>query len=190
VLDPAGPLGYELEPYGFHCWDIDVRPTPGAAPGRRFVTAQIVTGPGEYLEDSALLVIGQPAPPVLDLPLTEVMAQQQAVDAALESELGITLASTELSVAPGAAAPLEVAVANRCMSAIRGEAQLISPFGSWRRIRPWTMAFAAEPGGTTNLTFELDVPASARPGEQWWAIIKLMYFGRVRYSLPVQVSVA
>ena len=190
VLEPAGPLGYELEPYGYQCWDIGVRATPGAAAGRRFVTAQIVTGPGEYLEDSALLVIGQPAPPVLDLPLTEVMAQQQAVDAALESEVDISLAVNELSVAPGAAAAIEVAVANRCLSAIRGEAQLISPFGSWRRIRPWTMAFAVEPGVSTNLTFELAVPASARPGEQWWAIIKLMYFGRVRYSLPVRVSVA
>jgi hypothetical protein len=28
-----------------------------------------------------------------------------------------------------------------------------------------------------------------RPGTQWWALVKIMYFGRVRYSAVVPVTV-
>ena len=31
--------------------------------------------------------------------------------------------------------------------------------------------------------------ATARPGEQWWAIVKVMYFGRLQYSEPVEVTI-
>ena len=40
------------------------------------------------------------------------------------------------------------------------------------------------------LRFEVAVPAAARPGERWWAIVKLMYFGRLRYTEPAEVTVA
>jgi hypothetical protein len=33
------------------------------------------------------------------------------------------------------------------------------------------------------------IPASARPGTRWWALVKVMYFGRVRYSAAVPVTV-
>jgi hypothetical protein len=34
------------------------------------------------------------------------------------------------------------------------------------------------------------VPATERPGSQWWALVKVMYFGRVRYTeaIPVIIS--
>jgi len=32
-------------------------------------------------------------------------------------------------------------------------------------------------------------PAAARPGQHWWALVKVMYFGRVRYSEPAAVTI-
>jgi hypothetical protein len=39
------------------------------------------------------------------------------------------------------------------------------------------------------LRFGVAVPATARPGARWWALVKVMYFGRVRYSQAVPVSI-
>jgi hypothetical protein len=91
---------------------------------------------------------------------------------------------------PGSVGEIEVLVRNRTGSPVRGEAQLISPHGSWRQAGPWTTGFALAAGTERNLRFALTAPASARPGEQWWAIVKVMYFGRVLYSEPVEVRVA
>ena len=65
----------------------------------------------------------------------------------------------------------------------------MSPFGSWAQTRPWARGFTAEPDGGATLGFTVTVPAAARPGQHWWALVKVMYFGRVRYSEPVAVTV-
>ena len=97
------------------------------------------------------------------------------------------------SVAPGECATLTVRLANRTASVIRGESQLMSPFGTWHagsdrgpagsppgpaRPSPWTTPWRCPPG--------------ARPGSHWWALAKVMYFGRVRYTecARIQVGVA
>jgi hypothetical protein len=80
-------------------------------------------------------------------------------------------------------------VANTTASQIRGEAQLVSPFGTWAALPRWTCGFSAEPGAVQTLSFPVQVPASARPGQHWWALVKVMYFGRLRYSEPVAVTV-
>ena len=46
------------------------------------------------------------------------------------------------------------------------------------------------PGGRATLSFQVRVPAAARPGTQWWALVKIMYFGRVRYTEAVPVTVS
>jgi alpha-mannosidase len=130
-----------------------------------------------------LVCIGQPPAPRLDLPLPEVLAMQQAAEAE------VRLASTAITVVPGGQAVIELQVSNLAASAIRGEAQLISPYGSWQRVRPWTTGFAAPAGGATSLQFRVTAPGTARPGEQWWALVKLMYFGRLIYTEPVEVTV-
>jgi hypothetical protein len=33
------------------------------------------------------------------------------------------------------------------------------------------------------------LPASARPGSHWWALAKVMYFGRIVYSETAQIEV-
>jgi hypothetical protein len=35
----------------------------------------------------------------------------------------------------------------------------------------------------------VSVPGTARPGARWWALVKVVYFGRVRYSTAIPVTV-
>jgi hypothetical protein len=73
-------------------------------------------------------------------------------------------------------------VASRLASQLRGEVQLVSPVGTWPATAPWTQPVTVEPGGAATLRFAVSVPATAAPGWESWLLVKLMYFGRVRYS--------
>ena len=94
-----------------------------------------------------------------------------------------------LEVAPGECAALTVRLDNRTASVIRGESQLMSPFGTWHQARPWTRGFTAGPGETITVDYAVAVPAWARPGSHWWALAKVMYFGRVRYTECARIQV-
>jgi hypothetical protein len=83
-----------------------------------------------------------------------------------------------------------VRLTNHALSPIRGEAQLISSFGSWAEMRPWTLGVRADPGEAITLRYAVAVPADARPGRDGWALVKFMYFGRVRYTEALAVSIA
>ena len=99
------------------------------------------------------------------------------------------MARRELRLAPGEAGVIEVEVASRAASEIRGEVQLISPAGSWPFLGAWTSAFSAAPGAAALLSFPVTAPADARPGQRWWALAKVMYFGRARYAEPVEIII-
>ncbi len=189
TVTPAGRVDYDLPSLGHYAIDLTVAAPPGAGPGRWFVTAQIDEPSGQVIEDSALLAIGQPPAPRLDLPLPEVVAMQQAAETALAAEIDVSLVSPTLAIRPGGTDTIAVLVRNRTESVIHGEAQLISPFGSWRETAPWTTGFELGPGTERTLRFDVRIPAAARPGEQWWAIVKVMYFGRLQYSEPVEVTI-
>ena len=96
------------------------------------------------------------------------------------------------AVREGIRADCEVAVrlANRTASEIRGEAQLVSPVGSWGTTRPWTRGFAVGPGQHATLRYCVTAPPGARDGQMWWALIKVMYFGRLRYTEAIACSIA
>ncbi len=153
------------------------------------MTAQIDEPSGQVIEDTALLAIGQPPQPRLDVPLPDVLAMQQAAETALAGEADVSLVSPTLAIRPGGSDAVAVLVRNQTESIIHGEAQLISPFGSWRETTPWTTGFELSPGTDRTLQFHVRIPATARPGEQWWAIVKVMYFGRLQYSEPVEVTI-
>jgi alpha-mannosidase len=188
-LEPTGPLTYDLPPLGHQAFDLSVMSAPGAAPGRRFVIAQIDDQAGQLIEDSALLTIGQPLPPQRDLPFAEVAAMQAAFEAAQAGEVELTVASPALSLEPGESAAIEATLRNLADSPIRGEAQLISPYGSWAQTRPWTTGFSIDPGEAATLRFDVAIHSTARPSETWWALVKVMYFGRIRYTEPVELRV-
>jgi alpha-mannosidase len=189
-LEPSGPLRYDLRPRGYACWDIAVRAAPGTPGGRHFVTAQISDGSGQRFEDAALVTIGEPALPALDLPLDDLLPLYLADQAATTAELDVALLTPDLRLRPGDSGELAVRLGNATAAPVRGEAQLVSPFGSWAGTQPWTRGFTAGPAESVTLAFGVTVPATARPGQHWWALVKVMYFGRARYSEPAAISVS
>jgi alpha-mannosidase len=188
-VEPSGPLAYALDPLGHAGWDLTVRARPGARRGRHFVAARITGDDGQVFEDAVLVSVGEPAAPALDLPLEELfplyLADQQKADA----ELDLVLADPQLRLPPGGSGRIAVTLRNATRSTVRGEAQLVSPFGSWAETGPWTRGFTAGPEQAITLGFTVTVPAAARPGQHWWALVKIMYFGRVRYSEPAAVTI-
>ena len=190
LLAPAaGPLRFDLPGGGHAAWDLTVRAAPQARAGRYFVAARIRDRLGQLLEDAALLTVGEPDQPDLSLPLDELLPLIEADQSAAEAEIALGLLTPRVDLAPGQQGELAVQIANRVASPLRGEAQLVSPFGSWDALGPWTLGFAAEPGAAVTLGYRVAIPPGARAGAHWWALVKVMYFGRVRYSPAVPVTV-
>jgi hypothetical protein len=185
-VKPSGPLVYDLPPRGHVAWELAVRPLPGAAAGHRFVTAQISDQAGQTIEDAALVVSEAPE---ASTEQAGPAAATAATAAETSPEAELTVASRELLLRPGETGTVEVSVANWAASAIRGEAQLISPAGSWSCVRDWTLGFEAEAGQVAMLRFPVTVPADARSGQRWWVLAKVMYFGRAQYSETVEVVI-
>ena len=69
-----------------------------------------------------------------------------------------------------------------------GELQVISPFDTWEMITPWTKGFAIGGGEETTLTVTVSPPHGARPAE-YWALVKVMYFGRLHYTEALRVRI-
>ncbi len=186
---PAGPLRYDLPARGHVRWELRVRARPGAAAGRYFLAARISGGAGQVLEDAALITVGEPAMPSADQRGDEFIERYFADEQATAAELEITVASRELVLRPGGHGEVAVRLANRTAAGLRGEAQLVSPVGSWHATRPWTRGFAVGPGENVTLRYTVTAAASARPGEAWWVLIKVMYFGRTRYTEAIACSI-
>jgi hypothetical protein len=196
---PAGSgtmLAYSLDGGGHATWDVTVRALPGTADGRYFAGARIADTAGLIIEDTALVTVGEPGGVELDLPPEELFFRMQADVAALAGEADLEVLTPALSLAPGAQGQVKVAVTNRLGSELRGEAQLLSPFGSWEAvapwdsIAPWIQSVRPGPGETAQLEFPVRIPATAAPGWETWLLVKLMYFGRVCYSEAIRLTVA
>jgi hypothetical protein len=84
---------------------------------------------------------------------------------------------------------IEAVLTSRAGSAVRGEAQLLSPWGTWDAVPQWAIPVEVAPGESATVSFRVRVPAAARTGQAWWAIVKIMYFGRTHYSEPVAVVI-
>jgi hypothetical protein len=181
---------YDLPARGHATFQIRVRALPGAAAGRYFLAARIRDRAGQLLEDAALVTVGEPAAPAPGLSVDEFIERYLADERATVAELEIGLASRELVLPPGGSGEIAVRLANRTAAGLRGEAQLVSPFGSWDQARPWTRGFAIGPGQDATLRYQVTAAATARPGEAWWALVKVMYFGRIRYTESIACSIA
>jgi alpha-mannosidase len=193
VVEPGdgghAPLRYELAGGCYTSWDLTARALPGAAAGRYFIAARIRDDLGQTLEDVALVTVGEPAAPPLDLPLDELLPLLEADERAAAAEIGLRLLPATVTIGAGRAGELSVQVTNRTAAPIRGECQLISPLGTWPLVGPWTRGFAAQPGELVTLCYSVRLPASARPGSHWWALAKAMYFGRIAYSECARIEV-
>jgi hypothetical protein len=189
LAEPGGSLAYELPPLGFGEWELTVRAAPGAAAGHYFLAARIHDQLGQAVEDAVAVHLGLPPAPSLSLPLDELVPAIEADQRAIAAELDVTVLTPALRIAAGQQGELAVRVASRAASPIRGEAQLISPFGSWPAAQPWTRGFAVSPGQEITLRYHVRVPVTTRRGTQWWTMVKLMYFGRLHYTSAVPVDV-
>ncbi|MDX6416488.1 MAG: hypothetical protein QOG28_1108, partial [Trebonia sp.] len=189
VASAGAPLGYDLEPNGFAAWDVAVSAPPGTAGGRYFLTARITDGLGLVLEDAAVVTIGEPGGPDPDLDPEELFFRLQSDVMALAGEADLELATEAVRLAPGESGELVVRIASHLASQLRGEVQLVSPVGTWQATGPWTQPVTVSPGGDATVRFAVAVPATAAPGWESWLLVKLMYFGRVRYSEAVALTV-
>jgi hypothetical protein len=184
-----GPLHYHLQADGYAAWDLVVQVPPEAPCGRHFVTAMIIDGAGQLCEDAVVVAVGEPQS-TQDLTFDELTPLIEAASQAEAAESELTRLTADLELRQGDRGEVSVMLTNHTASELRGEAQLISSHGSWSAVGPWTMGFTAAPGGDATITFTVDVPPDARPGQRWWALVKVMYFGRLRYSEPVWITVS
>jgi alpha-mannosidase len=190
LVHPGGPFRFTLPGRGHAAWDLTVAGRPGVPPGHYFLAARIRDDLGQTLEDVTTVTLGGLPAPALDRPLDELLPLLEADQRAIAAEIQADLLTRALSLPPGGRGEVALRVGNRAASLVRGEAQLVSPFGSWAAARPWTRGFAVAPGRNITLRYHVAVPADARLGSQWWVMVKLMYFGRVRYTEALNVSVA
>jgi alpha-mannosidase len=182
-------LRYDLPANGFASWDVAARAAAGTTGGRYFVTARITDRLGQVLEDTALVTVGEAGGPDASLEPEELFFRLQSDVMALAGEADLELLTPELRLTPGAAGELAVRVTSHLGSQLRGEVQLVSPVGTWPTTGPWTQAVEAEPGGEATVRFSVAIPPTAEPGWESWLLVKLMYFGRVRYSPAARLIV-
>ena len=148
-----------------------------AGPGHYFLTPRIRDQLGQVLEDATAVLLGGPPLPQLDLPPDVLLPALQADQQAIAAEVEVTVLTPAVQIRPGTAGELAVRLANRAASTVRGEAQPISPYGSWAALHPWTQGFTISPGREVTLRYHVGVPITTRRGTQWWTMVKLMYFG-------------
>jgi hypothetical protein len=181
-------LRYDLAPGGYAAWDLSVRAAPGTAAGRYFVAARIRDGLGHLVEDTAMVAVGERQWPDPDLPPEEALELMQADYSAGAAEVDLAVLTPGLRLAPGEQDEVLVRVTSGLASELHGEAQLVSPFGTWDMLGPPARGFSVEPGAEAVLRFGVSVPVTARHG-QWWALVKVMYYGRVRYTEAIPVVI-
>jgi len=188
IVDLGRDLRYELAPGGYAAWDLPVRVAPGTAAGRYFLAARIRDELGHLVEDTAMVAVGERRWPDPDLPPEETLELMLADYSAGAAEVDLVVLTPELRLAPGDRGELLVRLTSGLASELHGEAQLVTPFGSWEVLGPWTQGFSVGPGASTVLRFAASVPVTARHA-RWWALVKVMYYGRVRYTEAVPVVI-
>jgi len=177
-VTPDGPYRYDLAAGDHRSFELTVT-APDAAPGRYFLAAQIRDALGQVLEDAVQVTVG-PA-------LAAVAASEPPAD------LSAALEPAEVAVSPGGSAQVTLRLTNRSAAPLRGEAQLLSPFGTWGEpgddiaVTPWTQAFTVPASATSDLTFTVTAPPGARTGGRWWALARITCFGTVAYTAPVSL---
>jgi alpha-mannosidase len=162
----AEPGAYDLGRNEYVAYDLDVDASR-AAPGTYFVAARIRDHLGQVLEDAVTVEVGQ-------------VPSGDPVEVVVES--------TPPALRPGEEGEIVVGLRNRAASPVRGEAQLISPYGTWGQellIGPWTRGFEAAPGEIVRMPFGVRAHA---PGS-WWALVKVAYFGRLYYTGTIGIDV-
>ena len=169
VVTVSAPLGWAADPLerpirllpgGWTRFAVDLVAGPDATGG--VVTARLDHA-GSTVED--ILLIG-----------------------AEPSALTATMDRTRLGLRPGQRETLTLRLRNTAGYAIYGEVQIISPWGTWAMLRPYSQAFRVEADGQATLPIDVTVPVDAAAGA-WWVLAKLMWFGSVSYTAATSIEV-
>jgi alpha-mannosidase len=196
---------YRLAAGAHLAMETKLSPARDAQPGRYFVAARIEDEAGQLHED-VVTIDYRPDEATPDAAVVERSAiLSRAIERAIapaagrilegtdeaepiesEQELEAEIAAGLVRVAPGERGEIRVTLRNTALSEIRGEAQVISPHETWPAITPWTQGFAVAPGAQQSVSFSVAPPFDSSGG-RYWALVKLMYFGRIIYSEAVEV---
>ncbi len=123
-----------------------------------------------------------------DAPEDWTAAQGTKAVTGRDTGLDVSVAAETLRVAPGGRATLGLTLTNRTLGEIRGELQLVSPWGTWEAIADPVRGFAVPAGSSVVVDFSVRAPASTDPGSSW-ALAKVMWFGRCQYAPTVALVV-
>jgi len=202
VLELCAPAGwtvepsrrvYRLDPGGHLSVPVTVTPPAAAEPGLYFLAARTVDG-AATVEDVVTIAHGTPDELARYLPVpgpvpdTPTAVKGTAADTARATGLEVTPRTTEVVVPAGGRNTIGVRLTNTTRDEIRGEAQLVSPWGTWEWLPSVLAGFVVAPGGSVDVDFEVTVPADAAAGHAW-ALPKVMWFGRTQYAPAVRLRV-
>jgi alpha-mannosidase len=191
---------FRLAPGAHVAFDAEITPARAAPPGRYFVAARI-TDEHQAWEDVVTIDLLADADgdvpdhqndqrsPSLSLaveralrvaglqhePVTDVERETPA------SEIVAQLRENEIRLEAGSTGHLHLHLENLTLGEIRGEAQLISPHEAWPFTEPWSQGFLLPAEAESDVTFRIRTPSNF-PGAEFWALVKVMYFGRLMYT--------
>ena len=205
TADPPEQV-FRLAPGAHLAFEASVSAPKATPAGRHFVAAVIANDDGQTYEDIVTIDFDPDAPekesgaevrsPSMALAVERAMRltglpaanADPGAEPELGGELGVELLATEVVVEAGKRAELRVRLRNTVKGEIRGEAQIISPHETWPLISPWTQGFRVAAGAETTIAFSIAAPLGFHGGE-YWALVKLMYFGRLIYTESVRVEI-
>ncbi|WP_101787178.1 NEW3 domain-containing protein [Nonomuraea indica] len=182
---------YRLAAGGHLRFPVTLTPPEGVEPGTYFAAARIRYD-GQAVEDVATIAVGDlpgllPVPG--DVPEDWVAAQGSKDAPGRDTGLSVDVTARSVRVAPGGRAVLGLTLRNRTRGEIRGELQLVSPWGTWDLVADPVRGFALAAGATAAVAFEVAAPRDADPGSSW-ALVKVMWYGRCQYAPTVELVVA
>ncbi|MFB8170788.1 NEW3 domain-containing protein [Kitasatospora purpeofusca] len=189
----AGPTArpYRLAPGGHLRFPVTLTPPAGAEPGLYFAAVRVAHD-GQEVEDVVTVAVGE-LPDVLPVPGEApeewTAAQGTRATEGRDTGLGVAVLADTVRLAPGERGVLALRLTNRTRGGIRGELQLVSPWGSWEAVGTPVRGFTLAAGAESVEEFELAAPAAMDPGA-YWALAKVMWFGRCQYAPTVAVVVA
>ncbi|MEU7094046.1 NEW3 domain-containing protein [Kitasatospora aureofaciens] len=196
VLPPEGwttGLGsrpYRLEPGGHLRFAVTLTPPADAESGLHFAAVRIEHD-GQQIEDVVTIAVGD-LPELLpvpgDTPEDWTAAQGTKAVTARDTGLSVDVTAESLHLAPGGRTSLGLTLTNRTRGEIRGELQLVSPWGTWEAVADPVRGFTVPAGASVTVDFAVAAPESMDPGA-YWALAKVMWFGRCQYAPTVALVV-
>ncbi|HVQ97461.1 MAG TPA: alpha-mannosidase, partial [Mycobacterium sp.] len=143
--------------------------------------------PGRYPVRAQLRLTGDEMPPawrqvVEDVCLVSVGSEED------DDFLYLVEGPSDVELAAGHTARLNVTVGSDACAELALEAHLISPWGTWDWIGPAACGAVMPAGGTVGLSFDVAPPVWQEAGE-WWALVRVGCAGRLVYTPAVRVTV-